>query len=569
MALFSRPSLSAFKRGLQKFPGLGEEKRHSLTFLNISQFLGAMNDNMFKLILVFLAIDIEGPAKASLILAGAGGIFVLPFLLFSSTAGVLADRFSKQKLLVIMKIAECVIMLLALFAFAYRNVWAGYALLFLLATHSAMFGPAKYGIIYEIVPRDRVSKANGLVTGFTYLAMILGTFFASFITEITGRRFVLSASFCLLMALIGLAASFGIKKTLPQGSDKKLNPLFISEIHKTLLSCKGKRHLLLSIFGSAYFLFIGSFTQLNIIPYAMQSLHLTDVEGGYLFLPTAFGIAIGSFFAGKASKKQIELGLSCVAGLAIALLFFVLAATSSSLILACILLVLLGVCGGAFIVPCDSYTQLASPHEKRGQIIAAANFLSFLGVLLAACALYIFGDMLGLSSAKGFAMLGFITLIVSLWMIGRLSDLSLPYITHKLFFFRRAKAQGLDLVENAPDAVLVIEDPTLKKISTLFELVPNAQLFIVKPAEKRTHRWFNKLFYSIHYMPAQENMERLLKTCRLSLKEGLRPCILLDQPLPSSGTKPSLWKRISSLSPSFIQLTLINQTAVFTPIEKL
>ncbi|MBI2742342.1 MAG: MFS transporter [Chlamydiales bacterium] len=528
-------------------PGLSKERRHSLAFLNLSQFLGAMNDNMFKLILVFLVIDIKGPEKANLIVSAAGATFVLPFLLFSSTAGVLADRFSKQKLLVMMKIAEVLIMTLALFAFGYRSIWAGYTLLFLLASHSAMFGPSKYGIIPEIVVRDRVSKANGLITGFTYLAMILGTFFASFFTEITGRKFVLTAAFCLVMALIGLASSFGIKRTLPQGSEKEINPLFLREIYRTLCFCKGRKHLLLSIFGSAYFLFIGAFTQLNIIPYAMQSLHLSDIAGGYLFLPTALGIAIGSFIAGKASKKQIELGLSCLAGVAISLLLFLLSATSTSLITAVLLLILLGIFGGAFIVPFDSYTQLASPHEHRGQVIAAANFLSFCGVLVASIALYLFGNVLELSSATGFAVLGGCTLLVSLWFIGRLSDLSLPYFARKASIFWKLKITGSELLEKSPDAVVILENPSMKKALILLDLIPNAQLFVIKSSEKNLS-WLNKLFFSVHFLTAEKGREKLPEP-----KEEMRPCFLGLTSLPAVDPKAlPFWKRFSRPNASYI-----------------
>jgi hypothetical protein len=126
----------------------------------------------------------------------------------------------------------------------------------------------------------------------------------------------------------------------------------------------------------------------------------------------------------------------------------------------------------------------------------------------------------------------------------------------------------LELVEGAPEAILIVEAPTFKKVSTLLQLVPNAQLFVIRPHEKK-HRWLNKLFYSIRFLPSQESMEQLMKTSRLVLKEGLRPCFLLDQALPSSSSKLSLWKRLSSLSPFFIQMTVSNHTTVtFTPIEK-
>src|ERR1051326_305982 len=176
---------NSLKKTFNRIPSFSATGRHSLAWLNITQFLGVINDNVFKFVMAFLLIDTLGFSKASSILSATGAIYVIPFLLFSSSAGILADRFSKQKLLVVMKIAEIIIMLLAILAFGMKSVWGCYTLLFLLSTHSAMFGPSKYGIIPELVPEDAVSKANGLITSFTYLAIIIGTFLASFLTEIT------------------------------------------------------------------------------------------------------------------------------------------------------------------------------------------------------------------------------------------------------------------------------------------------------------------------------------------------------------------------------------------------
>jgi acyl-[acyl-carrier-protein]-phospholipid O-acyltransferase/long-chain-fatty-acid--[acyl-carrier-protein] ligase len=545
MGLSSRSSSAPFKKFLGKIPVFSKERPYSLACLNISQFLGAMNDNMFKLILVFMMISIKGPDKASFILSSAGALFVIPFLFFSSSAGILADRFSKQRLLVVMKLAEILIMFLSLFAFAAQSAWGGYTLLFCLATHSAIFGPSKYGIIPEIVPKDKVSSANGLITAFTYLAIIFGTFFASFLTEITNRHFVLAASFCFLMAIVGCISALGIKKTEPQGSKKRMNPFFLREIYQTLVFCKNTKHLFISVCGSAYFLFVGAFTQLNIIPYAIQPLGLSDVAGGYLFLPTALGIAIGSFFAGKASKKQIELGLSCLSGLALGILFILLSFFSKNLVLVSILLVLLGVFGGSFIVPFDSYTQLTSPPEKRGQVIASANFLGFCGVLLASIVLYFFGDILNLNPAIGFAIIGICTLCISLILFARLSDLSLSYIPRKLLSFKSLNVEGESLLEKEASSALIIIEPTLQKILLLLRVVPNVHFFVVRNPEAKTF-WFYKLFYSVHFISEKTDPSQLLKENPQLLKEQLRPCFLF----PSAPSKN--WKFFSEKNSAFI-----------------
>ena len=279
-------------------------------------------------------------------------------------------------------------------------------------------------------------------------------------------------------------AHWGLKELHPEGSTKKINIFFIREIYQTLSFCKGRKHLLLSIFGASYFLFIGSFTQLNIIPFAIESLHLTEVAGGYLFLSTALGIALGSFLAGKASRKRIELGLACISGFFIALFLFLLSIFPTNLFWVVIFLVLLGGFGGTFIVPFDTYNQINSPDEKRGQVIAASNFLGFFGVLVASISLYLFSEVLDIRSSSGFAIIGAITLCFSVYLALRLSDLSLAYFSRKLLRpFYRLQSTNLDLYEKHPTTLLILENATWLKVLLLLSFAPNA--YVLVPKEKR------------------------------------------------------------------------------------
>src|SRR3989344_3659873 len=109
--------------------------------LNVTQFLGALNDNIFKLLVIYLLIHVKGPAAANSILSLAGAIFVIPFLLFSSSAGVLADRISKRTIIVFTKILEVLIMLFGLIAVYFEWEVGSFSALFLMAMQSAIFGP--------------------------------------------------------------------------------------------------------------------------------------------------------------------------------------------------------------------------------------------------------------------------------------------------------------------------------------------------------------------------------------------------------------------------------------------
>lgn len=161
---------------------------------------------------MFFLINIKGEEHSNTILSLAGAVFVIPFLLFASFAGTLADRYSKRSIIYFTRFMEILTTSFGVAAFAFHSSVGGYAVLFLMATQSALFSPCKYGIIPELVPKAKISNCNGIITATTYLAIIFGTFLASFLTEATHKNFVFSAFTCILVATAGLIASFGIEK---------------------------------------------------------------------------------------------------------------------------------------------------------------------------------------------------------------------------------------------------------------------------------------------------------------------------------------------------------------------
>lgn len=380
-------------------------------FLNCTQFLGAMNDNIYKLLIVYCFIAIEGKEASNKILSSVGALYVLPFLFLSSTAGTMADRFSKRSIIVVVKMVECCVMILGLVSFYLGSKMLAYSALFLLACHSAIFAPCKYGIVPEIVPADRISKANGILTSCTYSAIIVGTFLASFLTDISGHNFILASVATIVFAMLGIYFSLHIPKTAPSGSQKQISPRFITELFINLKLIFKQPTLLTAVLGSAFFLFVGSYAQLNMIPFALEALGLSDVQGGYLFLLTALGIGAGSLLAGKLSGKSVELGFVPFGGYGIAACCILLSLFQNHIAVEIVLITLIGVFGGMYLVPLDSYIQLASPQIIRGQVIATTNFLGFCGVLLSAGMLYFLSEVLEVRAANGFFVVGVATFI--------------------------------------------------------------------------------------------------------------------------------------------------------------
>ncbi|MCX6994725.1 MAG: MFS transporter [Chlamydiae bacterium] len=385
----------------------------NFSYLNISGLMGVINDNLFKLLLVFFLIDRDGEKSSSAILALVGAIFVLPFLLFSVLSGSIADKISKQKIIFGIKVAELFTSILGVLAFAFTSPFLLYLTLFFRAIEGATIGPSKYSIVPELVPPDKLSKANGLLSFFTFLGIIIGTSLAGPLIQLTNRSYPLASSFCIILSLIGLLFSIKIPLTKAANSSKPLPYNFVLDIFKTYRKALKTKNLLTSILGAAFFLFIGGFTQLNIIPFTIHTLKKSDIIGSYIFLLTALGIGGGSLLAGKILGKKIKLQISPWGGLGISLCFISLGALEPSLIISLLLLLLLGFFGGLYLVPFDSYIQAFSPPKECGQNVAANNFTGFVGVLGASGLIYLFAEVFHITPATGFIIVGVATLIIT------------------------------------------------------------------------------------------------------------------------------------------------------------
>lgn len=504
----------------------------SFTYLNVTQFLGALNDNIYKLLIVYFFIQKEGIEYSHQILATAGAIFVMPFLLFSASSGTLADRFSKRNIIVLTKILELIIMASGVFAFAFESKIGSYSILFLMATQSAIFGPSKYGIVPELVTQDRITKANGLLTSFTFLAIIIGTFLASFVVEISGRNFILAALFCTGIAFAGLLTSFCIEYTPPSGSSRKLNAWFVVEIYNSLKVAKQEPSLITAVLSSSFFLFMAAFTQLNLIPFAVQSLNLSDVQGGYLFLLTALGIGSGAVIAAKISGKTVELALVPLAAIGVAATFLCLDFFSSSIIMVIPLVVILGILGGIYMIPLDSYIQIASPNEYRGQMVAATNFLSFFGVLCASGLLYSLAEIFGIHAAKGFAFMGGITLIVAAVVIYQYFDYLTRFIAmtiSKIHFTTHYEG-----TENLPETPVIFVATHTAWNDTLLLLGAQRRRIRFFIENEQAHTKMIKRLYlllRVIFIPPVKSLPKnaeLLNEMQAVLSKGFSICIFIE-----------------------------------------
>lgn len=506
----------------------------SFTYLNTTQFLSALNDNIYKLLVIYFFIQAEGIENSHRILATAGTIFVLPFLLFSTSSGILADRFSKRNIIILTKALELIALCLGVIAFYYESKIGSYCTLFLMATLSAIFGPSKYSILPELVTSDKISKANGLMTSFTFLAIIIGTFAASFLIEITNRHFIFAALVSTFIALIALGASFCIEYTPPADTTKRFNIFFLTEISSTLKIAAAHPSLITAMFGSAFFMFLGAFVQLNMIPFAVQSLQLSDVQGGYLFLLTAIGIGSGSILAGKISGKTAELGLVPLAGLGIIISCFMLDIFSANLFAVLPLVVCIGLFGGMYEIPLDSYVQISSPNTSRGQIIAVTNFFSFCGVLAASVLVYLITEFFGFNADKGFTIMGsltiFMTLIISFQYFDYLTRF-VAMVLSKLHF--QTTVSGIQNIPGDKPAIYVCTHTAWNDTLLMLGSQRQRMRFFIENEQEHNKRWIHRLYRMLRVIlvPSIEPLENnpiCLTAIKNCLKRGISVCIFVE-----------------------------------------
>src|SRR3954470_16641746 len=175
-----------------------------------TQFLGAFNDNLFKIVVSMMAVHLVTAGRAGRELSIVSAVFILPFLLFSGYAGQLADIHSKRTVLIVSKSLEIVAATLGLAAFYFGHLQITYVVLFLIALQATFFSPAKYGILPEMLPDRDLSRANGILEMSTFVAIVLGTAIGGYLFEAWRAHLWLIGVLVAVVAVSGTLISFRI-----------------------------------------------------------------------------------------------------------------------------------------------------------------------------------------------------------------------------------------------------------------------------------------------------------------------------------------------------------------------
>lgn len=501
-----------------------------------------MNDNIFKLLIVYALIAWSGPEASANILAKVGLVFALPFLLIVPIAGNFADKFSKRSLIVILKVVELCVMGFGVLALSLKVPGLLYTTMFLMSAQSAFFGPCKYGILPELVGSERLSRANGAIQLFTFLAIIAGTVIAPELSLALDGRAALAGSICLIIAAGGLLTATQIEPTVAH-PERKLSLNGFGSVFKTLCGVRKDSYMTLAFLAMAFFNLTAAFIQLNVLDYGFQHLDLRAEEATRLFLVTAIGIGIGSTVAGWLSGRSIEFGIVPIgAGLMSLNLIILGTSEHGSIILSAVNMFCIGLGAGLFIVPLTSFIQYRSPKDQLGSIQAAHSFLNWLGILLASGLLYLNASVFSWTAQNGFLVLGLSLLVLALLSIKILPDFFARFlgmlVTRACYKYT---VRGLDNVPAQGGALLVCNHVSMLDA-----------LLVTSSQQRRVRMLMSRAYYDqaswlvkktadlanvilIHSADNPKKLLKSLKTAREALDEGYLVCIFAEGALTRTG----------------------------------
>ncbi|GMR01353.1 MAG: MFS transporter [Gammaproteobacteria bacterium] len=439
----------------------------------VTQFFGAFNDNVFKNALIIL-IAFQGShlidADADLLINISAALFILPFFLFSATAGQWVDKYEKSRSIRVIKLLEVLIMLAAAYAFIQGYVFVLIALLFLMGTQSTFFGPAKYSYIPQHLKATELIEGNAWVQMGTFAAILIGTILGGvLIAQEHGRQYVAYAIVC--FAIAGYLSSRYIPITPSLNENLKINWNVFSETYRNIRFLKSNRIVFLSILGISWFWFLGATYLVQLPNYTKTTLGGNEQVVTLLLTLFTLGIGTGSLLCNWLSGKKVEIGLVPFGSIGLTLfgidLYFsqpdVLPMVTlglkeflSSGHLRLILdVVLIGFFGGLYIVPLMALVQQRSEQEHMSRVIAGNNIINaLLMVLSAIVAIAVLSS--GFSIAQLFLLVAIFNALVAIYIYSLVPEFFMRFMVwlliHSIYHVR---AKGLDKIPEEGPVVLV------------------------------------------------------------------------------------------------------------------
>ena len=517
--------------------------------LFVTQFLGALNDNVFKNALVMLItyqVASESGHDSQILVTLAAGVFILPFFLFSAMAGQLADQMEKALLIRRIKMAEVVVMLLGAIGIWLLNVWFLLFILFLMGSQSAFFGPVKYAIFPDHLRQDELIGGNALVEAGTFLAILLGTI-AGGLTVLSQHGTLIIAFAVVLLAVSGWLASRKIPPAPAVDPSVVIDINIFRETWRIMQRTVAQRDVFLSILGISWFWLVGA-TYLTQFPTLAKVVVGGNEEVVTLFLAVfSIGIGVGSLLCNRLLVGEISARFVPMAafGMALFALDLVYAAHHLVPMQGALLgvgaflqsaanwrilvdLLLMAISGGIYIVPLYSIMQMRSPEQVRSRIIAGNNIMNALFMVVSAVITLVMFNA-GFKVTDVFLVMAVANILVALYICKLLPDVVFKMLFARLFrLFYRVELKGWENFANVGDkAVIVVNHVSFLDAALLATFLPGRATFAINTGVAKKW-WVKPALQVVDTFSLDPTNPFVLKRLTHAVREG-RHCVIFPE----------------------------------------
>lgn len=394
-------------------------------------FINAFVDLGHKIVIQNTIFKMYDGQAQVVLTAIVNALILIPYILLFSPSGFLADKYPKHKVMRYSAWFALLSVLLITFAYYQGWFWFAFAMTLVLGIQAAIYSPAKYGYIRELVGDHSLASANGIVQAITIVAILGGTFVFSALFEklltnivLTDKETIVAHIAPLGWILVGLTLlELWMAYKLPAKRERDDSKVFSAAgffsggcLKNNLKTISSKRAIWLSIIGLSMFWAIAQVVFASFPAFAKEVLHETDtlvIQG--IIACTGIGIIVGSLVAGKISRNYIELGLIPVGALGFALLLGVMPALDSRISMA-LTFTVLGFLGGLFIIPLNALIQYHAKEDELGTVLAGNNWIQNIGMLSFLGATILLAS-LGITSAQLFSILMLVALAGALYTV--------------------------------------------------------------------------------------------------------------------------------------------------------
>ena len=412
----------------------------------ITQFFGALNDNVYKqallLVITYGWIN-QQAADVSTLNNLAALLFILPYFIFSATAGQIADKFERSQLIRGIKVLEIVIMLIGSAGFLLGNLWLLLLALFMMGTHSTFFGPIKYAILPEILKPNELMSGNALFQSGTSIAILIGMILGGAVISVSQGNLIWISLTVVIIAVLGYLSSRFILKQQVSSPDLKIDWNFFRTSFQTLKYAKSLPLIFMILLGNSWYWFYGA-TYLTQIPQlTQQNLHASENVVSLLLTFFSVGIGVGSLLCRRIGGSEVNIKMVPIGAIGLTLFAFYLALSLSfvpertgammnvadmfnhgaiyyHVMLA---VTLLGISGGFYIVPLYAMMQAYSPRSHRARVVAANNILNAVFMVSSAIFSIIILSVLKIDIKILFSITAVLSAGFTLWLLYRLKPM--------------------------------------------------------------------------------------------------------------------------------------------------